>query len=152
HRTHIHGGRTLYLSNATVAIADPLCRTELAAAEDGKYGDDAKRVVAYLANTGPSLADDTRLELGWDAQRFRPARAKLETFGALVAYSRVVHGASGGHRHVGELFRWDQRYDTATNTADALDQLVIAGVRAAVVAPVSEVKRWLSWPLPPNTV
>ena len=31
HRTHLHGGRTLYLSDETVALADPLCRAELAA-------------------------------------------------------------------------------------------------------------------------
>src|SRR5262249_20493662 len=113
-------------------------------------------VVMHLANAGPSLADELRGELQWDAKRFRAARAKLEKFGALVAYSRVVHGAWGGHRHVGELFRWDQRYEDAPNnndsTDDALDDLVVAAVHAAVVAPTTEVKRWFSWPLPRDTV
>ena len=34
----------------------------------------------------------------------------------------------------------------------ALDDLLVAGVRAAVLAPEAEVGRWFSWPVPDGTV
>lgn len=48
------------------------------------------------------------------------------------------------------LARWDQAYPasrgTATAPGQALQDLVAAGVRAAVLAPEAEVRRWFSWP------
>ena len=55
-----------------------------------------------------------------------------------------------GHLHTSELARWDQAYpdsrDTDTTPAEALAGLIVAGVRAAVVAPESEPRKWFAWP------
>jgi hypothetical protein len=50
--------------------------------------------------------------------------------------------------HTSELARWDQVYAagaTDTEPARALGDLIVASVRAAVVAPEREVRRWYSW-------
>ncbi len=48
-----------------------------------------------------------------------------------------------------ELARWDQAYpgtrETDVGPGRALKDLVAAGVRAAVVAPETELRRWFSW-------
>jgi hypothetical protein len=53
------------------------------------------------------------------------------------------------HLHSAVLSRWDQAYPGGTGAdADprlAFADLVVAGVRAAVVAPERELKRWFSW-------
>ena len=41
---------------------------------------------------------------------------------------------------------------TNVSAEDALDDLLVAGVRAAVLAPEDEVARWFSWPVPAGTV
>ena len=68
--------------------------------------------------------------------------------GAVV--SRSLQLAVGeGHLRASELARWDQVYPRAGRTeADpgrALKDLIVAGVRAAVVAPELELRRWFSW-------
>jgi hypothetical protein len=72
-----------------------------------------------------------------------------------------VHSEAGSHTHSSELARWDQAYPAArsaapsaapadgaaglTDASGALGDLIVAAVRAAVVAPESEVRRWFSW-------
>jgi hypothetical protein len=48
------------------------------------------------------------------------------------------------HRHAAELLRWDQ-LRPEPSPGGCLDELVIAGVRAAVVAPEREAAGWFSW-------
>jgi hypothetical protein len=55
-----------------------------------------------------------------------------------------------GHTHGSELFRWDQAYNSDRDAphADpetALADLIVAGVRAAVVVQEAEARRWYSW-------
>jgi hypothetical protein len=50
------------------------------------------------------------------------------------------------HEHTSELLRWDQRFRRPSR-AGGLDELLVAGVRAAVVAPERELRTWFSWPL-----
>ena len=55
-----------------------------------------------------------------------------------------------GHRHDSELSRWDQAYQgpPAADPADpagALADLVVVAVRAAVLAPEAELRRWFTW-------
>ena len=45
----------------------------------------------------------------------------------------------------GELRRWDQL--RPEEAAGGLDDLLVAGVRAAVLAPEDEARRWFSWPV-----
>lgn len=147
----IHRGKTLYLSRDVAPIVEPLCSRELEAAEDGAYGRDAERVVRHLAKAGPALVDDLKIELGLDAARLRAARKKLQAVGAVVPRSEELPTAAGGHVHTTRLYRWDQRYEgPRSRGADgdrALADLVIAGVRAAVLAPEAEVTRWFWWPV-----
>jgi hypothetical protein len=42
--------------------------------------------------------------------------------------------------------------DANVSPERALDDLLVAGVRAAVLAPEDEVARWFSWPVPEGTV
>ena len=57
--------------------------------------------------------------------------------------------AGHGHTHTSELARWDQVHPGATakdvSPQQALADLLVAAVHAAVVAPESELKRWFSW-------
>jgi hypothetical protein len=46
---------------------------------------------------------------------------------------------------VTELWRWNQLHPEPSATGGGLDELVVAGVRAAVVCPEREPKRWFSW-------
>jgi hypothetical protein len=47
------------------------------------------------------------------------------------------------------LARWDQAHpaggSAGAGPGPALKELVVAGVRAAVVAPEAEIRRWFSW-------
>jgi hypothetical protein len=57
--------------------------------------------------------------------------------------------AGAGEQHSSVLARWDQAYpaggDAGADPGHALKGLVVAGVRAAVVAPEAEIRRWFSW-------
>src|SRR3954453_5021987 len=128
-------GQGLFLSAETALLADPLCRAELARAEDGVFGDDARRLVEHLRH-GPALLEDLRAELGLDV---RPLRRRLERVGAIV--SRDVFGA--GHANTSELVRWDDAHPARGE--GTLDDLIVAAVRAAVEAPEQEVRSWFAW-------
>ena len=109
---------------------------------------DWARLLDHLAAAGPSGLDDLRTELGLKRQELRSLRAPLERCGAIIARSVLVT-AGEGHQHSSELERWDQAYPgTGEGRADperALADLLAAGVRAAVVAPEAELRRWFSW-------
>jgi hypothetical protein len=142
----IHRGKNLMLSAEVARQADPICRAEI-----GRWrGADraARRLLDHLAAAGPSSVDDLPLELGLKRQELRALRAPLERCGAVVARSELVT-AGEGHRHSSELARWDQVWPEPSGPdADprrALADLVAAGVRAAVVVPEAEPRRWFSW-------
>ena len=65
--------------------------------------------------------------------------------------SRSLHVTAGqGHQHSSELARWDQAYPgsgggTGEDPAAALRDLIAAAVRAAVLAPETELRHWFSW-------
>jgi hypothetical protein len=141
HALRIHRGRRLLVSDAVAEVVDPLARAALAEAEDSP-------LVAHLAAAGPSLVDELREELGLDAGGLRRLRGPLERTGALLSRSVVVPAANGGHRHTSELRRWDQVFPQAPTAPGGIEELLVAGVRAAVAAPEAEVGRWFSWPLP----
>jgi hypothetical protein len=139
----IHRGKTIFLGTEVAILADPICRAEL----DRMHGADGgwARLLDHLAAAGPSLVEDVRLELGLEPKELKVLRAPLERCGAVVARQVRLETPAGGHAHTSELARWDQAFPRPTGRREELDPLVLAGVRAAVVAPEQELARWFSW-------
>jgi hypothetical protein len=167
----VHRGKNLLISPEAAALLDPICRAET----DRMRAADAawRRLLDHLAMTGPSVLDDLRLELGLKRQELKALRSPLERCGAVVARSVAMTTAGGAaegesHAQSSELSRWDQAYSGGTSAAAgpeagtpgrpppaagaaradlgaALGDLLVAAVRAAVVAPEAELRRWFSW-------
>ena len=130
----IHRGKSLLVAPETARLLDPPCRAELERREDDP-------LLRHLAEAGPSELDDLQLELGLTPRELKRLRAPLERCGAVVARSIVYEDP---HRHTSELTRWDQRFPEPAKDG-GLAELLVAGVRAAVVAPESELPRWFPW-------
>jgi hypothetical protein len=149
HGLKIHRGRRVLVSDAVAAILDPLCRAAVEAAA-------ASPLVAHLRAAGASLVEDLQVELGVSAAELRRMRAPLERSGAIVSRSVTVPARTGGHRHTSELRLWPPAELPGPlangSPATALDDLAVAGVRAAVLAPEDEVARWFSWRVPRGVV
>ena len=143
HFLKLRKGKGVFLTDATAALADPLARAELALADEGADGEDARTLVAHLAEAGPSFTEEVREELGFDARMLRAARARLEPRGALVARNVLLEEPD---RYATELARWDRRFPLPA--AGGAAELATAGLRAAVVAPEREARRWFTWPPP----
>ncbi|TMC14401.1 MAG: hypothetical protein E6J29_03390 [Chloroflexi bacterium] len=140
-QTKLHRGKTLYLSTEAAQVFNPLVRNELASAE----GDDA-RLLEHLGRHGESMASDLELELGWDKKRLQRARNRLERVGAVLSDGLVFTDASTWH--FAPLRRWDQVFPDAGAADVSVEDAVVAGVRAAVVAPEADVRSWFSWAVP----
>jgi hypothetical protein len=140
-------GTGVFLTDEVAALADPLCRAALADAE--REGGNAERLVAHLGSAGPSLLDEIKEELGLSAGALRGVRARVERVGAVVS-RQVVLDRDGRHRHTSELRRWDQL--EVPRGDGGLGSLLVAAVRAAVVAPEREARGWFSWPAPEGLV
>jgi hypothetical protein len=151
HVVRIHAGKDLFLTDATAALADPLCRGELAGADEGRHGPAEQRLVHHLAEAGPAAVDELKEELGLGAKQLRAVRTRLERVGAVLAKDLRVETQHGGHRHTSELYRWDQVFREPPGTG-GLDELIVAGVEAAVLAPEREARSWFSWRASPETV
>jgi hypothetical protein len=138
----VHSGKSILLSDAVAALVDPICRAELERHES--VGGDPARLLRHLVEVGPSELADVKLELGWSASRLRAARTPLQKTGALVSHGLTLPSQSGGHVHTSVLARWDQVF-LEPSRRGGLEDVVLAGVRAAVVAPEDELDRWFSW-------
>lgn len=132
HGLKIHRGKTLLVADRVARLVDPLARAALAEGEHGPHA----ALLAHLAAAGPSLVNDLDAELG----PVKRARAQLERVGAVVARTLEVN-----ERYLSELWRWDQAFPEPS--AGGIDELVLAGVQAAVVAPEREIASWFSWPV-----
>ena len=143
----VHRGKVLLCHQAALRAVDPLARAALAEAEGA--GDERSRLVRHLKSAGPSKLDDVKDELGLAAPAMRKVREKLESVGAVVSRDIVVEDAKGVHRHTSELARWDQVWNKPwkANQGQALAELVLIGVRAAVLVHQDEVGKWFSWPV-----
>jgi hypothetical protein len=143
----IHGGKNLLVSGAVAGLIDPICRAEIERTHAADAG--WARLLDHLAAAGPSAIDDLRTELGLTPKALKSLRTPLERCAAIVSRS-VLMTAAEGHRHSSELARWDQVVPgsggTSADPRDALKDLVAAAVRASVVAPEAELRRWFSWP------
>jgi hypothetical protein len=130
----VHRGKNLLVAPEVVRLLDPICRAELE-----RLGDDP--LLVHLAEAGPSELEDLQLELGLKPKELKALRSPLERCGAIVSRSIVYEEP---HRHTSELRRWDQLVPEPLE-GGGLAELVVAGVRAAVLAPEPEVARWFSW-------
>ena len=145
--TAVHRGKSLLVSGAVARLVDPIPRGDH---PHGHRRPRLGRLLDHLAAAGPSSIEDLRTELGLKRQELKALRAPLERCGAIV--SRSLHVTAGqGHRHSSELARWDQAYrgsggGTGEDPVAALGDLIAAAVRAAVLAPETELRRWFSWP------
>lgn len=144
HSLDIHRGKTILLSDELLALADPICREELARMEREDPG--WRRLLLHLADAGPSVADDVEVELGLKHQELRALRSPLQRCGALVARSVLLPAREGdGHLHRSELARWDQAYPRPAAGPPDIVALLGAALRAAVLAPEKDLVRWFSW-------
>ncbi len=143
----VHRGKVLLCHQAALRAIDPLARAALAEADGA--GDERSRLVRHLKSAGPSKLDDVKDELGLPAPALRKVREKLESVAAVVSRDIAIDDAKGGHRHTSELLRWDQAWNKPwkANQEQALAELVLVGVRAAVLAHQDEVGKWFSWPV-----
>ena len=48
--------------------------------------------------------------------------------------------------------RWDAVIRNHASSSDPIADIVLAGMRAAVIAPESDVRSWFSWPVPSATI
>jgi hypothetical protein len=150
----VHRGKNLLVSPETAALLDPICRAETSRmrAQDPGW----RRLLDHLDAAGPADIEDLRVELGLKRQELKALRYPLERCGVIVARSEAVTAGQGhGHTHTSVLSRWDQAYPNSggptggplpEDPAAALAELLVAAVRAAVLAPEAEVHRWFSWP------
>jgi hypothetical protein len=144
----VHRGKNLLISDEVAGLLDPICRAEIERMR--AVAPDWDRLLDHLTAAGPSSIDDLRLELDLKPKELKGLRLPLERCGAIVARSLAVT-AGEGHAHSSVLARWDQVYsgrgdvDVHLQLHQALQELFLAGVRAAVVAPENELKRWFSW-------
>jgi hypothetical protein len=130
----VHRGKNLLVAPQVVGLLDPICRAELE-----RLGDDV--LLRHLAEAGPSELEDLQLELGLKPKELKSLRSPLERCGAVVSRSIVYEEP---HRHTSELRRWDQLV-LEPAVGGGLEELVVAGVRAAVLVPEAEVAKWFSW-------
>jgi hypothetical protein len=142
----VHRGKSLLVTGAVARLVNPICRAEIARMRAADAG--WARLLDHLAAAGPASIEDLAMELKLKRQELRSLRAPLERCGAIVSRSQQVT-AGQGHSHSSELARWDQAHpgmgDADADPGRALKDLVAAGVRAAVVAPERELRRWFSW-------
>jgi len=139
----IHRGKSLVVTDEVAALLDPVCRAELARMETEDEG--WKSLLRHLADAGPSELADLQTELALTPKQLKSLRSPLERCGAIVARSIVYEEP---HRHTSLLARWDQVHPVPAGVVDprqAFGDLLVAGVRAAVVAPERELQRWFSW-------
>ena len=135
----VHCGKNLLVTPEVARLLDPICRAEIARMEGEDPG--WARLLRHLADAGPSELEDLQVELGLKPKDLKALRSPLERCGAIVSRSMVYEGP---HRHTSVLSRWDQVMPEPAGEG-GLAELVVAGVRAAVVAPEDEVPRWFSW-------
>jgi hypothetical protein len=145
----VHRGKNMLVTDAVATLLDPICRAEIERME--RTDPDWARLLRHLAHAGPSELEDLQTELGLKPKELKKLRAPLERCGAIVSRSIVYEQP---HRHTSELARWDQVHsgradadggDAETDLHHSLGDLLVAAVRAAVVAPERELKRWFSW-------
>ena len=143
--TKLHRGKSLYMTMDVARLLDPLVRKSIAEAT----GDEA-RFLDHLGEHGESTLDDLALELGWDRKRVKQVRDRLERVGAVIGRGLVFEDAQTWY--FAPLHRWDQAVEKSPPVRHPYGPLIVAAMRAAVLAPEKDLNGWFSWPIPPGTV
>ena len=139
----IHRGKHILVTDEIAALLDPILRGEIQRMR--AEADDWALLLDHLEAVGPSEVEDLAEELGLSQKALKGIRSPLERCGAVVSRSLAVSAtAEGPHPQTTELARWDQLYPEPS-PGGGLEDLTVAAVRAAVVAPEREVLRWFSW-------
>jgi hypothetical protein len=142
----IHRGKSLIVTDELARLVDPIARAELERME--RSAEDWALLLRHLAAVGPSTLDDLQAELGLKPKELKSIRSPLERCGAVVARS-LVYATGDSHAHTAELARWDQVHSVSTDVDvhlhRSLQELLLAGVRAAVVTPERQLRQWFSW-------
>jgi hypothetical protein len=142
HELKVHNGKSILFTDDTLPLVDSICRQEL---ERMEQDPERARLLRHLADAGPSTPEELQTELGLKPKELKLLRQPLERCGAVVSRTLRVDLPDGGHRHTSELLRYDDAYPAPLG-ADGPAELVVAAVRAAVVAPERELARkWFSW-------
>ncbi len=143
----VHQGKNLLVTDEIANLLDPICRAEISRMRAADPG--WRQLLDHLADAGPASIDDLRMELRLKRQELNSLRAPLHRCGAVIARSLEVT-AGQGHPHSSELIRWDHAHPSRggrlVDPRQAMADLITAAVRAAVVAPERELRRWFSWP------
>jgi hypothetical protein len=140
----IHRGKHILVSEEVAELLDPILRGEIARMRASEE-DDWPLILDHLEAVGPSELEDLQEELGLSSKALKAARSPLERCGVVVSRSLAVSAtAAGPHPHTTELARWDQVHPNPSFVG-GLEDLTVAAVRAAVVAPEREAHRWFSW-------
>jgi hypothetical protein len=134
-----HRRKTLYVSEETARLLDPICRAEI---ERMREAPEWALVLDHLAAAGPSTSDDLKTELGLKPKELKRILYPLELCGAVV--TRAVEPDEHGRVEGFEYARWDQVFAEPAKNG-GIDDLVVAAVRAAVIAGEREVPRWFAW-------
>jgi hypothetical protein len=142
HELRIHNGKSILLTGENLALVDSICRSELERMEgEAEWAP----LLTHLSAAGPSTVADLKTELGLTPRELRSLRAPLERCGAILSRSVRVELPDGRHTHTSELARYDQAYPEPHGES-GIEELIVAAVRAAVVAPEREIARtWFSW-------
>jgi hypothetical protein len=135
-----HRHKTLYVSDEVARVVDPIIRAEI---ERTRETEEWARVLDHLADAGPSTREDLRTELGLKPQELKQLLYPLELCGTVVV--RPLEPTEEGTVEGFEYVRWDDVFPEAAPGAPTLDELVVAAVRAAVVATEREIPRWFAW-------
>ena len=136
----IHRGKHILVTEQVAALLDPILRDELSRMHS--EADDWAQLLDHLEAAGPSEVEDLREELGLSSKALKDVTSPLERCGVVVSRSLAVSAtAEGPHPHTTELARWDQVYPEPS-ASGGLDDLTVAAVRAAVVAPDRQPNRW----------
>jgi hypothetical protein len=143
--TKLHRGKSLFLSVDMARLFDPLVRQSIADAT----GDDA-RFLAHLSKHGESSLDDLEVELGWDRKRLKGVRDRLQRSGSVVGNGLVFEDDSSWY--FAPVRRWDQVFPEPAVSRRPFHELMVAAMRAAVLAPTNDFARWFSWPVPRGIV
>jgi hypothetical protein len=142
----IHRGKNLIVTDEVAGLIDPIARAELERME--RAADDWALLLRHLASVGPSTLDDLQVELELKPKELKLIRSPLERCGAVVSRS-LVYATGDSHGHTAELARWDQvrsvPADVDVGLHRSLEELLVAGVRAAVVTPERQLRQWFSW-------
>lgn len=135
-----HRRKTLYVSEETARLLDPICRAEI---ERMREAPEWALVLDHLAAAGPSTSEDLKTELGLRPKELKKIIYPLELCGAVV--TRAVEPDEHGHVEGFEYARWDQVFTQPAAGDGGIEDFVVAGVRAAVIAQERELPRWFAW-------